>query len=100
MTYIELYERACRKLDNGEITLGEYERMIQPLKQEVCEWTLCSDGLPEYGAEVLTYNDHDDDYEINHIIDDEDIEWFYDGVFAWMPLPRVVIGGVDNGNPD
>ena len=35
MTYLELIRDADRKLDTGEITLGEYERMIAPLKQEM-----------------------------------------------------------------
>lgn len=50
------------------------------------EWIPCSERLPEYGKEVLTYN-RDDEYEINHIIDEDDGEWFFNGVVAWMPLP-------------
>ena len=37
MTYQDLYEKAIRLLDNGEITTGEYEEMIKPLKREICE---------------------------------------------------------------
>lgn len=35
MTYLDLVRDADRKLDTGEITLGEYERMIEPLKREM-----------------------------------------------------------------
>lgn len=56
-------------------------------KLEQSMWIPCSEKLPEYGAGVLTINT-DGDYEINHIIDEEDAEWFYNGVIAWMPLPE------------
>lgn len=35
MTYIELVRKADRQLDSGEITLGEYEQMIEPLEREI-----------------------------------------------------------------
>ena len=35
MTYEELYNKANRMLDNNEITIGEYEDMIEPLKVEI-----------------------------------------------------------------
>lgn len=50
-------------------------------------WIPCSEGLPEYGEAVLTVNE-DEDYEINHVIDENNGEWFYDGAIAWMPLPE------------
>ena len=50
-------------------------------------WIPCSERLPKYGQPVLTYNLEDDEYEVNHIIDEEDGEWFTYGVDAWMPLP-------------
>lgn len=31
MNAIKVYEDACRKADNSEITLGEFEKMIEPL---------------------------------------------------------------------
>lgn len=58
------------------------------------KWIPCSEQLPEYGKEVLTINT-DGDYEINHIIDEEDSEWFYDEAIAWMPLPELWEGGND-----
>ena len=47
MTYQDLYEKAIRLLDNGEITIGEYEEMIKPLKREICEWIPVSERLPK-----------------------------------------------------
>ena len=35
MTYYELLENAIRKLDKGDITLGEYEKLLEPLKREI-----------------------------------------------------------------
>lgn len=35
MTYLDLIRDADRKLDKGDITLGEYERIIAPLKREI-----------------------------------------------------------------
>ena len=52
------------------------------------EWIPVSERLPEWGERVLTI-DNDGDYEINHIMDDEYDEWFYDyDIIAWMPLPE------------
>lgn len=50
-------------------------------------WIPVTERQPEYGAEVLTINT-DGDYEINHIIDEEDAEWFLNGVIAWCELPE------------
>lgn len=50
-------------------------------------WISCSDRLPEYGEAVLTINE-DGDYEVNHIIDEDNGEWFYEGAIAWMLLPE------------
>lgn len=35
MTYMELFYKATRLIDNGEITLGEYEEMTKPLDREI-----------------------------------------------------------------
>lgn len=58
---------------------------LQPFAQP--QWIPVSERLPEYGTEVVTIN-KDDEYEINHVIDEEDGEWFFDGAVAWMPLPE------------
>lgn len=35
MTYRQLYEDAINKLNHGMITVGEYEKMIEPLNKEI-----------------------------------------------------------------
>jgi hypothetical protein len=87
----------------------EAEGMTEPYKSELTvtvdwlvgktptiepdqQWVLCSTKLPEYGEAVLTCM-VDGDYNINHIIDEDNGEWFYDGVLAWMPLPQPYKGG-------
>lgn len=50
------------------------------------QWVSCTDRLPEYGEGVLTVNE-DGDYEVNHIIDEDNGEWFYEGPIAWTTLP-------------
>lgn len=52
------------------------------------KWISCDERLPKYGQLVLTYNLKYDEYELNHIIDEEDGEWFIHGVDAWMPLSK------------
>ena len=51
------------------------------------QWILVTERLPEYGKSVLCYFANDD-YGVNHIIDEEDGEWLIDGVTAWQPLPE------------
>ena len=70
-----LQEEAIRSIEN------------LPSAQPEQRWIPCSERLPEYGEAVLTINE-DEDYEINHIIDEDNGEWFCDGVIAWMPLPE------------
>lgn len=47
MTYLELIRDADRQLDDGRITIGEYEQMIEPMNREIqpeiirckdCDW--------------------------------------------------------------
>lgn len=61
------------------------EKRFPPAQPEQT-WILCSEKLPEYGEAVLTVNE-DGDYEVNHIIDEDNGEWFYEGTIAWMTLP-------------
>ena len=35
MTYLDLIRDADRQLDEGRITIGEYEQMIEPLNREI-----------------------------------------------------------------
>ena len=54
------------------------------------EWIPVEDSLPPCGEEVLTQLD-DVEMHINHIIDDNVKEWFFESVVAWMPLPMKYI---------
>lgn len=58
-----------------------------PSAQPEPQWIPVSERLPEYGTQVLAIH-KDGDYELNHVIDEEDGEWFLNGVIAWMPLPE------------
>lgn len=77
MTREEVIEKVCEA----------YDAVIEALQQPDQRWIPCSERLPEYKVEVLAFN-CDGEYEVNHTIDEEDDEWFFDGVIAWMPLPE------------
>lgn len=47
MTYLELYEKATKLVDSGEITIGEYEKMIEPLNTQIAEWIPMSESRPK-----------------------------------------------------
>jgi hypothetical protein len=64
-----------------------HDLAYQEGKADAMRWISCADRFPEYGEAVLTINE-DEDYEINHIIDEDNGEWFYEGAIAWMPLPK------------
>lgn len=57
MTYLDLIRSAEYKLDKGNITLGQYERMIEPLNREIQperkigHWLINSDGYYPYCSE-------------------------------------------------
>ena len=60
---------------------------VRALPSAQPEWIPVTERLPEYGTAVITIN-KGDEYEINHVIDEEDGEWFFNGAVAWMPLPE------------
>ena len=89
--YIEEYSEVDSDGNHSEkwCAMQEAKMTIEdmPSAQPEQRWIPCSERLPEYGENVLCYYE-DDDYGVNHIIDDEDGEWFWDGVVAWRPLPE------------
>lgn len=108
MTYQDLYEKAIRLLDNGGITIGEYDEMIKPLKLEICEWITdrkpIEDGkymvtvkgvvcdsyidllfygkplMPNKNVKGMCWYDSDDEWGDIIYVDTE--------ILAWMPLPK------------
>ena len=93
MTYQDLYEKAIRLLDNGEITTGEYEEMIKPLKREICEWIPVSERLPEISGLYLVSTDRYGVWATRATMFDVGTNsWAKKGdkratINAWMPLP-------------
>ena len=84
----------CKEYDHEKHCCPRWNRVIRKTAEEVRQnaeaeqrWIPVEERLPEYGESVLCYYE-DDDYGVNHIIDDEDGEWFIDGVVAWQPLPK------------
>lgn len=117
MTYLELYEKASRMLDNNEITLGEYEEMIKPLEAEVERWIPCSEKMPEennwlggsrrqFSDEVLvSVVNYDDDEILTHISQTIEGKWALNfasrcKVIAWMSLPKPYEEGVEADETD
>ena len=97
MTYLELIRNADGQLDDGRITIGEYEQMITPLNQEIQPeqwWVPCSERLPEKNCRCLTTNEAWGSFEVdwNAWIDGQ---WLYpnEKPIAWMPLPEPYRGG-------
>ena len=102
---VAIYEKAEHDLEHGKITLGEFEKRIEPLKHLRCdrptEWIPVSERLPKEGERVLTYDNLGDidfgQYDKGH--------WYWeaeacadywtrnDGVIAWLPLPTPYKGG-------
>ena len=90
-------DTVLREIKTADVAWGIWGYSGCTKAKPVQRWIPCSERLPEYGTTVLTCN-HDGEYEINHIIDEEDREWFWDGAVAWMPLPTPYReGGQDNG---
>lgn len=83
------YQRAIDPTEAADLVRQGIYLACKKIEQlpPVQHWTLCSDHLPDCGEEVMTVND-DDEYLVNHIIDDVNGEWFYDGAIAWAPITK------------
>jgi len=99
MTYLELYRKAEMLVESGKITLGEFEKMVEPLNEEITEWTPVSEKVPEEKGEYLTTCCYDNgkvvtsigDFDYGAITDctiwngDEGEEYI---TLAWKPMPE------------
>jgi hypothetical protein len=74
----------------------EYLKRLPSVQPEQ-RWIPVSSKLPEYGESVLCYFGKDEDFGLNHVIDEEAGEWFFNGVTAWMPLPEPPKEGGQDG---
>lgn len=56
MTYKELYEKAAVMLDRGEITLGDFNKMVKPLDVEIHpdpQWIPVTEATPTEDDDYL-----------------------------------------------
>lgn len=94
MTYEKLYTEAENLLYHHEITLGEFDRMIKPLREEVQIWIPVTDHLPDKEDWYLVTEVDNSFITVNMRL------WVKEGwivpksieskykVLAWMPLPE------------
>lgn len=116
MTYLELIERAERLLDKNKITLGEWDRMIEPLRRPILpdfiknsRWIPVTEEMPEkYSTVLITIKTrYSDSEQWEYYTDvagyygygwtmfndwDEGQECY---IAAWMPLPQPWKGADD-----
>ena len=108
MILSKVYEDAERRLERNEITLGEFERLvdIEVIEPKRGEWIPCSERLPkENGRYLVTFPSlinklwvdilwygrptfPETDHPCFYASDDEYGDVEYDDVVAWMPLPK------------
>lgn len=83
-----LAEMYCKSDEDGYVWIIRIDawKKIDALPSAQ-QWIPVSEKLPEYKMQVLTI-DKDGDYELNHIVDEEDGEWYWGHPIAWMPLPE------------
>ena len=111
MTYKEIYEKAANMLDRGKITLGDFNKMVEPLNSEVQSephWIPvtenCDCDLMDNEEVLVFQNDGTINGQIRHAM-------FYDfngkkkfvtweegitiyNVLAYMPIPEPYKGEV------
>lgn len=99
MLLSKVYEDAERKLKHNEITLGEFEKLvdIEVVEPKRGEWTPCKEKLPKNDdCKIITICDESGDRPYIY----SDFGWYFDrakcwivdayprnDVIAWMPLP-------------
>lgn len=96
MTYKEIYEKAANMLDRGEITLGDFNKMIEPLNSEVQpepHWIPVTERLPKEDGNYLVSREMGSGKEsvgdCEFSVEDGYFQtaWNFD-VLAWRELPE------------
>lgn len=90
MTYRELYEKAEKQLEKGEITSGEFDEMTKPLDEEIRTWIPCSERLPKKFGVYLVTTEEGKVFEYDYNILTVHLKkWSFcrKEIVAWMPLP-------------
>ena len=88
MTYLQLYDKARKLLDNSEITLGEYLDMIKPLGDEIivrckdCD-NRHTDGCPMYHEEWYEIDEGDGYIDNDFTVHDYSQD---DGFCSWAKM--------------
>ena len=94
---VKEYERQVHNLDRGYITLGEFDKRVEPLRhlhydRPRGEWMDVTDGLPKQGQDALAWVETKDDARIaccnysNSVWFDAIMDVIVSPI-AWMPLP-------------
>ena len=100
---IEIYEQAERRLERSEISIGEFESIIDPLRHLYYDrpqgWIPCSERMPEEKEVVLITNDKGN-VRFGQFRGTHGKYWIWKGntletVLAWMPLPKSYKGADD-----
>lgn len=101
MTIAQIYEEAKRKLDKGEITIGEFSEIVDREYQEPSKFIPVSERLPEKEGKYLVTTFSGGMYDVDtsyfFIWEDGETEWGEYGVESWMPLPQSPKGEQENG---
>ena len=96
MTYKEIYEKAANMLDRGKITLGDFNKMVEPLNSEAQSephWIPVTERLPKEDGSYLVSGKWGSGKEsvgdCEFSVEDGYFQtaWNFD-VLAWMPLPE------------